>query len=268
MANVRTMAHRLYKKRASERPVPSLHRRAAAGRAPRASMRALMDLDARARSGGFTLVEVLIVVAVVAILAAVAVPNLVTSRTAANERAVLATLRTIATAEAQVITARTLDADRDGLGEALGLSELAGTVPVRTTGRRLQPSALSVALGMPQGNGFVSAKGYLIALYLPDAGGTGLLATPANFASIDSDGAEHSWTCLAWPATRGSSGSATFFVNQEGDILVARRASYSGSAAVPPGGAGLCGVGPATVVGGVLASNTIGADGNLWLPVQ
>ena len=46
---------------------------------------------------GFTLVELLVVTAVIGIIAGVAVPNLVTSRAIANERAVIATLRTIST---------------------------------------------------------------------------------------------------------------------------------------------------------------------------
>jgi len=47
---------------------------------------------------GFTLVEIMIVVAIIALLAAIAIPNLLRARVAANESAAQATLRTISTA--------------------------------------------------------------------------------------------------------------------------------------------------------------------------
>ncbi len=47
---------------------------------------------------GFTLIEMMIVVAIIAILIAVAIPNMVGSRKAANEKSALGELRTIATA--------------------------------------------------------------------------------------------------------------------------------------------------------------------------
>jgi prepilin-type N-terminal cleavage/methylation domain-containing protein len=48
---------------------------------------------------GYTLIELLIVIAVIAILAALAIPNLIGSRKAANETSAIATLRTIVTSE-------------------------------------------------------------------------------------------------------------------------------------------------------------------------
>ena len=47
---------------------------------------------------GFTLVEIMIVVAIIALLAAIAIPNLLRARITANEAAAAATLRTISTA--------------------------------------------------------------------------------------------------------------------------------------------------------------------------
>ncbi len=48
---------------------------------------------------GFTLVEIMIVVAIIALLAAIAIPNLLRARLNANEAAAQAALKTIATAE-------------------------------------------------------------------------------------------------------------------------------------------------------------------------
>ena len=55
---------------------------------------------------GFSLLELLIVVAIILIIATIAIPSLLRSRQAANESAAVATLRTINTAEGKSMEAR------------------------------------------------------------------------------------------------------------------------------------------------------------------
>ena len=71
---------------------------------------------------GFSLIELLIVVAIILIIAAIAIPTLLRSKIAANESSAVASLRTITTAE-------TTYSSSWGVGYAAVLDNLGGPPP-------------------------------------------------------------------------------------------------------------------------------------------
>ncbi len=68
----------------------------------------------RRPSNGFSLIELLIVVAVIAIVAAIAVPNLIQSKKAANEAAAIAHIRTWSSAQEIYLTRYAAYASSEG----------------------------------------------------------------------------------------------------------------------------------------------------------
>src|SRR6185436_3719003 len=126
------------------------------------------------RARGFTLVELLIVVAIIATIAGIAIPTLISARLSSNEAAAIATLKNIVSAQAVTRTSGVIDQDVDGIGEYGWFAEMGGAVNVRdstgpNTGPKLDPMTLSASLALVNASGIVTKSGYVFRLALPGA---------------------------------------------------------------------------------------------------
>ena len=134
---------------------------------------------------GFSLIELLIVVAIILIIAAIAIPNLLRSRMAANEASAVGSLRTINTACVTFSTTY-------GIGFPAQLSFLGGTGAVASNNAELIDSVLAAG----------SKSGYTFT-YTAGAASGGVVPTYA----VNAD-----------PITPGQTGLRYFFTDQSGVI--------------------------------------------------
>jgi len=150
----------------------------------------------RNKQKGFSLIELLIVVAIILIIAAIAIPNLLRSKIAANEASAVGSLRTINT------TATQYNTTYNGY-----------------------PSTLA-SLGGPAGGTATASSAELIDAVL--AGGTKSGYSFAYTAgATDNNGNVLQYTLTAVPTSAGVTGQRTFFTDQSGVI----RADATGATA-------------------------------------
>lgn len=156
-------------------------------------------------SHGFTLVEILIVTAVIAVLCAIGIPSMIESRKNANETNASSTLRTIYTAQSLF---RDRDPDGDGKHEfALDLPELSFYLDDRMTTLVTDP---------PLTTGASEASGYYF----------GLVRQASILPPV---GPAHRFIAVALPASWGRSGARNFMIDETGVIRSSGDETYSAS---------------------------------------
>jgi prepilin-type N-terminal cleavage/methylation domain-containing protein len=217
---------------------------------------------------GFTLVELMVVVAIIAVVSAIAIPKLWSSRLATNENAAVATLRAIAQAQAQVQSACAIDCDADGSGEFAYFAELAGQAPARKfdpvtllpiagsgADDVLHPKIFATGFGNITGDangaGIIERQGYYFQIWLPGASVGEVIAgvpeagpgghpdgvdggAPGAGGFPDPRNAEILWCAYAWPTQAGKTGKRTFFIDHSGDVLQFHNRTAVYSALVGP----------------------------------
>jgi len=145
---------------------------------------------------GFSLIELLIVVAIILIIAAIAIPNLLRSKMAANESSAVGSMRTFNTAEVTYATAY------PGTGYSPDIPSLGG-VPA-TCATTATPAAACLIDGILAGAiaAGTAKSGYWFT-YTAGAAAGGILTA---------------YTITAQPANAGTTGQRFFFTDQTGVI--------------------------------------------------
>lgn len=192
------------------------------------------------------------------------------------ERAAMATLRNLASAQAQMQASGAIDVDGDGAGEYGTFAELSGGCTLRGTQKTMNPPVLSSSFRRVQ-RGAVERAGYFFAVYLPDASGQGLAenyeggAHLGLFQASAADACEVAWCAYAWPVSSQLAGRV-FFVNQDGDVLarengIAGETIYAGADGPSPDAAFDATTLPGTITGRS-AVDRPARDGGRWLTVR
>lgn len=147
---------------------------------------------------GFSLIELLIVVAIILIIAAIAIPNLLRARISANEASAAASMRTIVTAEISYQAAGWLNAGKP-IGFSTTFADLGGVPPCAV------PTATSTCLIDPS-----------LAAAVP--GGTPKSGYIYTYAPVVLGGQNVDFKLNADPATVGQTGNRHFYTDQSGVI--------------------------------------------------
>ncbi len=233
-------------------------------------------------AAGFTLIELLIVTVVIAIIAAIAVPSIISARITANEAAAISTLKTIGTAQLVARSANWIDSDSNAVGEYGYLQELSGVRNTRHDSDgdgvadsegtdALSPPFLAPSFGDMDRRGQHQRSGYVFRVYLPrnNLQWLGERGTNRAYRNVSSVDAENYWAIYAWPRSYAGTGKRAFFMNQVGQILACKNNNTRYSGDIRPNRHAVILLGaPNGKMDGPIALNAVGRDNNTWTVVR
>ena len=144
-------------------------------------------MNMKNRQQGFSLIELLIVVAIILIIAAIAIPNLLRSKMAANEASAVGSLRTLNTSSVEYST--------EYGGYPQTLSYLGGSTTVTASASNAELIDTVLASGTKSGYSFTWSA-----------------------VTTDNNGNYLNYSVTAQPSTPGTTGQRYFYTDQSGVI--------------------------------------------------
>jgi prepilin-type N-terminal cleavage/methylation domain-containing protein len=172
---------------------------------------------------GFTLIELMIVIAIIAIIAAIAIPSLMESRVTANEASASTSLKSgIFAAQVTFQGGALNDTDGDNVGEYGAIADLTGARA--TTGQAAgNIKMLQGPLASGAANAALAIKpagGYNFTTFLPSADNTAMIqeGTVTVGTAITDDARERNFIAAAGPVAQNDTGRRVFFISHEGQV--------------------------------------------------
>jgi len=209
---------------------------------------------------GFTLIELMIVIAIIAIIAAIAIPGLLSSQRASNERNASTSLKTLTSAEADF---RANDRDWNHVndfwtGDVKGLYTMTSAAVASNAGGTTDPAIKLIELSIASADGdanLITAGGENMALSsfaVPSAKAgywyqalildSALAGSGESTYKLDTAGTPAMGSChntskfgfVSYPDSQ-SAGKYVFIVNENNTIFRSATSGFTRPSATPPG---------------------------------
>ncbi len=205
------------------------------------------------------------------------------ARISSNETSAIGSLRSVSTSQNQFQNGNVKDRDLDGVGEYGFFTELSGTLPVPVgteQGSEARPPFVNSVFGTTsqQNGGIATKSGYHFLMYLPSGSSqnpqpireNGQRVPPASFmppteAETDEINAQETrWVCYAWPVEPGTTGNRCFMINQSGEVMLSKNATYNGMNSIPAPNAAYD-ISTGEDLEGAILTREPAHDGFIWL---